>query len=392
MNMKIGYPFAVVFIVGGSFFLVQSFNRHHNESVIASSMSKIESANSILPVRVALVVKSPKQVKYVVNGETRPAATVTLFSKAGGYVRDIQVDRGSRVKQGQTLARIDSPETDKAYKAAISDFTFKRAIYLKTKELGKRKLESKINIEGALADFEGAQARMEAVNVLRDNQTIRAPFDGVVSERFVDPGALIQSSSSAQPIVTVSRLDLLKVVAYINQQFAPHVHTGTAVSIRFLAQPELEIKARVNRVAGELDYMSKSLVAEIDVNNNDEHLLGGGFAQVTLNVDLPQSLAIPNEALIVNGESQKVAVVDADNHINIRSVKIIENDGRLVLLNQGVKEGDRVVVYQGNSVSEGQTVSVVAVVNEDSAKSVKADESLRRPAANSQTDQKSQVH
>lgn len=390
MKIKIGYSATVALIVIGSFFLVRTFNNLHEANLIASSLDKTELANSALPVRVARVVKSPKQVKYVVNGETRAAATVTLYSKASGYVRDIQVDRGSRVKKGEILARIDSPETDKAYKAAISDFNFKKSTYLKTKELGKRKLESAINIEGALADFEGAQARMEAVKVLRDNQTLRAPFDGVVSERFVDPGALIQTAG-AQPIVTVSRLDLLKVVAYIDQRLAPHVHIGTAVSIKFLAQPGLEMTSTVSRVSGELDYMSKSLVAEIDIANKDERLLGGGFAQVTVNVDLPQSLSIPSEALIASGESPKVALVDADNRINIRNVKVIENDGRFVSIGQGVQEGDRVLVYQGNSVSEGQSVSVVAVVNEDTPKVANSEENLRKPAANPKTDQKSQA-
>src|SRR5262249_54726336 len=149
----------------------------------------------------------------------------------------------------------------------------------------------------------------------RGYRIIRAPFDGLVTARFADPGTLIQSAANGQsgavPIVTVSKSDRLRVYVYLDQSSAAFVHAGDLAEIRAPGRPGLTRKAPVARTAGQLAPRTRTMLTEIDVDDADGAIVPGSFVQVTLETRRPPSLEVPAEALVMRNEKPHVAVVDA---------------------------------------------------------------------------------
>jgi len=190
-------------------------------------------------VRVHQVSLSGPTQDLVLQGEALPQSSVILYAKLSGYLRTISVDKGDRVRAGQTLAVIESLETDRDYQSLQADAENKRQNARRAEALGAQQLLSARDVEQAQADARIADAKLASQAVQRGYQVVKAPFDGTITARFADPGALMQnaanSQSSALPLVTLAKVDRLKVTLYLDQRYAALLHQGDAVN---LASPD----------------------------------------------------------------------------------------------------------------------------------------------------------
>jgi RND family efflux transporter MFP subunit len=311
-------------------------------------------------VKVATVGLSAPRQTLVLQGEALPVVSTTLYAKLSGFLRSITVDRGDRVRAGQTLAVIDSPETDRDYQSLLADAENKRQNARRAEALGREALLSDRDVEQAQADARIAEARLQSQGVLLGYQVLKAPFDGTVTARFADPGALVQNAANAQssalPVVTIGRLDRLKVTLYLDQRYAGLLRLGNRIRVRPSARPGEWVDARITRVNGELDLRTRMLLAEAEVDNRDGRIVPGSFVQTELALDLPQHLEIPAEALIVKGDQTFVAVLAPGNRVAFRAVTVGEEERQKLPVLSGLQAGEKVIVSLGDAAQEGGVV------------------------------------
>jgi membrane fusion protein, multidrug efflux system len=190
-------------------------------------------------------------------GEAHPYQEAILYAKVSGYLRDIGVDKGDHVTAGEVLGHIESPETDHQYQAAVADARNKRINADRAKALVARDMISHQDADQAEADAEVAEANVAELAALRSYEILKAPFDGTVTARYADPGALLQnaanSQSSALPLVTVSETGRLRVYVYPAQADAAFIRVGDPAVVTTPERPELRVAARITRLSGELD-------------------------------------------------------------------------------------------------------------------------------------------
>jgi len=315
-------------------------------------------------IRVAKVMNSLGEHQTSILGETRPYQTATLYAKVSGYLKIVKVDKGDVVKQGQILAVIESPETDQDYQAALSDARNKHDIAGRTTQLRVKGLVSQQEAEQAQSDADVSAARLHTQEVLKGYETIRAPFPGVVTARYADPGALVQnatnSQSSALPVVTVSQIKQLRVDVFLDQRDAPFVVKDEPVQITVTERPGTTILGRVDRISGELDPRTKMMLTEIDIPNEDGQLVAGSFVQVGLKIKSPPYVQAPVESLILKDNKPFLTVVTPNNQLTYKPIEIASNDGKLLSIISGVQGGDQVALNVGDAIPEGGKVRPIA--------------------------------
>lgn len=343
---------AIVLVVGLSAFKRTSVAHEQRDRVAAVANGPV--------VRVVAVERSPGARAISLTGETRPFLSVALYAKVSGYLQDVRVDKGDHVIQGQILAVVESPETDQEVTSAIADAKNKRAIADRDAQLIAQKLIAPEEAEDAETQAQMASATAERLKAMKEYELIRAPFNGTVTARYADPGALVQNAAGAQtsalPVVEVGTTDSLRIFVYLAQRDAADIRRGTPVTITDPSRPTVHVAGAVTRYTGELDPNTRTLLAEIDLSNRKGTIVPGSFVEVSLSITGPRYLEIPAEALIIRGAKNYVAVVGRDDRVTFREVHILDTNGVTVRLIDGVQEGERVALNLGDSVPEGQHV------------------------------------
>lgn len=311
-------------------------------------------------VRVTQATATPPVRKLTLQGEARPFASVTLYAKVSGYLKAVKVDKGDRVKAGQVLATIEAPEIDKQLQAATADARNKRVNAKRFEALAPSQMVSAQEVEAAQATADVAEANQAALATQGGYRVIKAPFAGVVTARFADPGALM-ASTSGQPIVSVVDADKLRVFVYLDQSAAAHVRVGDMAELRVPERAGFSRQARVTRVAGSLSPRTRTMLTEIDVDNKDGAILPGSFVTVALEVKSPPLVQVPAEALLVRGDKTFVAVIDGQQHARFRSVVVADDDGQMARIASGLDAGARVALNLGGEIPDGAAVQVAAL-------------------------------
>lgn len=294
--------------------------------------------------------------------EAKPYAEVTLYAKVSGYLREISVDKGDKVKKSQVLARIDSPETEKDYSGAAADAENKRAIAERMKALKEQNLISKQEAEQASADARISESRRDVAGAQKGYTVISAPFDGVVTARYADPGALLQAATGNQtgsmPIVRVSQVDRLRIYAYVDQRDASFIKVGDPVQIVIPEQPGKNIAAKISRLANQLDSTTRTLLTEIDIDNDKVAIIPGSYVRVELKTRAPSMVEIPSEAIVVQKKNQ-VGVIE-NKTLHFRDVTIFSNDGVTAKIASGLKAGEIVGLELNSTLADGSKVQPIA--------------------------------
>lgn len=310
-------------------------------------------------VRVTKVGLQGADRNLTLEGEALPFASTTLYAKVSGFLRSISVDKGSTVAKGQVVAVVESPETDRDTQALQADFDNKRRNAERSRALGRDGLLSPREVEQAEADARVAEAKLASQNTLKGYQVVRAPFSGVVTQRFVDPGALVQnggSTSAAQPLVTLAQVDRLRVTVYLDGSVAPLVKAGAVIEVRPVERLEVVRQVKLSRVAGALDAKTRTLLVEADLDNRDGAFLAGGFVQVRLKVKASGRFAVPSEAVVLREGKSQAVVLQADGRVRFQTLQLGEEEDQRIRVLGGLQPGDMVVLNPPFGLKDGDRV------------------------------------
>lgn len=312
--------------------------------------------------KVVPVSSGAKERTLQLQGEALPFASTTVYAKLSGFVRQLPVDRGSHVGAGQVVAVLESPETDREAHALRADADNKRRNAERAAALGRQQLLSTREVEQAEADARMAEERLGVQATLKGYQVLKAPFAGVVTQRFVDVGALVQnggSSTSAQPIVTVAQVARLRVAVYLDQPSAGRIKPGTPVEVVSTENPALKREARISRVAGALDLRTRTLACEIDLDNRDQAFVAGGFVQVRLKVAGTAGVEVPWEAVAMREGKPVAYVLGQDRKVHQRALQLGDEAGGRIGIRTGLQPGDKVVLNPPTTLMEGAPIQPV---------------------------------
>ena len=296
------------------------------------------------------------------QAEVLPMASATLYAKIGGFLKEIRVDKGNRVQKGELLAIIQSPETEKQTLALKSNYENLQRIAEKYVELGREKIASVQDVDNAQAAAQVAKQTWLSQAELEGYERLVAPFAGVITARFVDPGAFIQNASSstaAQQIVTVADVSRLRVTFFLDQNTASLVRVGQNVEVSPAEHADLVSKGKISRVAGALDTRTRTMLAEADLDNRDGKFMSGGYARVALR--LPKGngrMEIPSEALLMKGDKPFAATLDG-GQVHLQSLVLGDDVGSRVRVLQGLAAGTRIILNPSPSLQDGDKVQAL---------------------------------
>jgi RND family efflux transporter MFP subunit len=310
-------------------------------------------------VRVTQVGSEAADRSLILQGEALPYASTTLYAKVSGFLRSIPVDKGSAVTKGQVVAVVESPETDRDTQALQADADNKKRNAERSRSLGKDGLLSPRDMEQAEADAQVAAEKLASQTTLKGYQVVRAPFSGVITQRFADPGALVQNggtTSAAQPLVTLAQVDRLRVTVYLDGSVASLVKAGTLIEVRPTERLELVRQVKLSRVAGALDPKTRTLLVEADLDNRDGVFLAGGFVQVSFKVKASGRFAVPTEAVVLREGKAQAAVVQADGRVRFQTLQLGEEEDQRIRVLGGLQRGDTVVLNPPFGLKDGDKI------------------------------------
>lgn len=336
---------------------ILSKNKHTIDKETTKLQQEQQEGPVVQAVRIGMS-KPGQELTY--TGEARPFESVTLYAKTSGYMDKILVDKGDKVHQGQLLATIISPEIDQAYRSAQAELENKTKILQRDLQLIKKDYIAQQELDQAQTDVDVAKANVKSLSEQQQYKYIKAPFDGVVTARFADPGALVQnatnSQTSAQPIVTVSRISQIRVYIYVEQRDAFYLKNGYPVTITLTERPDFKLNASITRISGELDPKTRMMLVEIDIPNKDNAIIAGSYVQVHIKAPANPQLQIPAEALVIRDNKYFVALITPEHKLHYQQVKVGETDGQKINISSGLQDGDTVALNVGYSLFEGQRV------------------------------------
>ncbi|AXF17696.1 efflux RND transporter periplasmic adaptor subunit [Paraburkholderia caledonica] len=324
---------------------------------------------------------APASQELLLPGSVMPYADASIYARTSGYVRHWYADIGTKVRAGQTLADIETPELDAQLQQARADVATAKANYafadstarrwqtmLQTQSVSQQDADSKTSDSAAkLAALASAQANVARLSELVSYEKVTAPFDGVVTVRNVDVGALVTSggspglASAPGELFHVEQTDRLRVYVNVPQDDAGSVTAGTQVYLTTQQYPGRSFAATVARSADAIDSVSRTLRVEIDVDNRDGALLPGAYAQVHLALRAQHpALELPVSALLFRPDGVTVAVIGQDGRAHLRKVTIGRDFGTYVEIATGVTSTDQVIDNPGDALADGQPVRVAA--------------------------------
>ncbi len=361
-----------------------------------------------VPPRSAAVVAVKRQnldSTLTVAGQFEPYQQVDLHAKVSGYIRWIKVDIGDRVHQGEVLADLEVPELQDQLEGAQAEvrhsqsdigraqseivsaeanYNALHAAYTRLLQASQQRpgliaeqelddayskdQESKAQIEVAKASLNAmqqqlgiSQADSHRVQTLANYEQIVAPFNGVVTMRYADTGSLIQAGTSSDtqsmPVVQVAQSDLLRLRMPVPENDVPYIHVGGDVQIKVNATGRT-FTGKIVRFSRALDTNTRTMLTEVDVPNPDLVLSPGMYAETTIQLQQKNNtLVLPAQAVVQNGDHTYVLVVDSTNHVERRNVTLGIQTANQTEILSGLQEGDRVIAAGQAEYQSGELVT-----------------------------------
>jgi RND family efflux transporter MFP subunit len=315
-----------------------------------------------------------KKTTFSLPGRLEAYVQAQMYARVTGYVKKWDVDIGTPVKAGQLLAEIDAPDLDQQIMQAeanlasakansiLSDATLKRGQSLITsyaisqQDLDQRAADAS-NKQGLVR---AAQANLDRLRVLEQYKRIVAPFDGLVTARTTDIGALINvGAGGGPPLFVVSETSKLRVYVNVPQNYVPNIPVGTKAQIAVPEYPGRTFPAIVAASAQSVDVASNTMRMQLVVDNSRNELMTGDFTNVTFDLPHPEiAINVPASALIFNESGLHVATVGGDGRIVLREVTISRDLGNEVEIGSGIAADDRVVINPPDGIASGDKVRI----------------------------------
>jgi RND family efflux transporter MFP subunit len=328
---------------------------------------------AIPTVNVVQAKKSPDSEELVLPGNVQANYEAPIYARTSGYLKQWYTDIGTPVKAGQVLADIDTPEVDDQLRqahadlktaeanSALADSTAKRwKALLATDSVSKQETDEKVgDAQAKAAMVASSKANVARLQQLEGFKHVVAPFDGVVTARETDIGALINAGSGQGPeLFRVADKSKLRIYIQVPQNYASVIRPDTPVQLAFAEHPGRTFEAKMARTAQALDPAARTLLVQLEADNTKGELLPGGLTEVHLKSPPGNpSVRLPASALLFRAEGLRVATVDGD-HAKLHPVTIGRDFGKEVEVLTGVEAGQNVILDPPDSLSDDEQVRI----------------------------------
>jgi RND family efflux transporter MFP subunit len=350
---------------GLAYWRVQSRNRVSAELIPADKQSEQ------IPVAVMHPTHSNANREFTIPGDVQAYVETPIYARTDGYLKHWYVDIGGRVKEGQLLATIDTPEIDQQLKQAeaaqlqaqanldLARSTAERwHNLLKSDGVSQQEVDTNdAAYKARQADYAAAVANVERLKSMQSFQQVMAPFAGVITARNIDIGALI-SNGTAKELFKLAQIDVMRVYVNVPESYSNDMRIGLPAELHIAEFPNRVFAGKIAHTSGAIDTASRTLLTEVQVPNPRGELMPGAYAQVTFSVSSAEPpLVIPSNTLIFRSAGPQVAVVDSHNIARLRSISIGRDFGNSLEILSGLQPDDFVILNPPDSLSDGTAVS-----------------------------------
>jgi RND family efflux transporter MFP subunit len=314
-----------------------------------------------------------KRTTLDLPGRLEAYTQAQIYARVSGYLKDWKADIGTPVKAGQLLADIDAPDLDQqimegkaALASAQANLTLAQATLQRGQTLIHSGAISQADLDQRMADaankdglLKAAQANLDRLRVLEQYKRITAPFDGLVTSRNTDIGALINAGAAGPPMFVVSDTTKLRVYVNVPQNYVPTIQIGTKARISAPEYPGKTFPALVQASAQAVDVASGTTRMLLIVDNAGRQLMTGDFANVSFELPHPEiAINVPASALIFNQRGLFVATVSGDSRVHLKPVTISRDLGQQVEIGSGLSVEDRVIESPPDGIASGDLVRI----------------------------------
>ena len=359
---------SLVFLIVGLYNILQ---RRSERGVLAQQTERL----SVPHVAVIHATPVESDPGLILPGNIQSYVESPIYARTNGYLKKWYKDIGSHVKEGDLLADIDTPEVDAQLSQARADLATAQAnVKLagvtaeRYEGLLKSDAVSKQEVDNYTGDYSAkqamvssAEANLKRLEDLESFKHVYAPFSGVITQRNVDIGTLINAGNggNAREMFDLAQTDPLRVYVSVPQSYVPSIRVGLKACLELSEFPDRKFCGQVVRTANAVDPNSRTLLTEVDVPNPSGTLLQGEYAEVHFDVQLTGSrLSLPINALLFRPEGTMAAVVGSDNRLTLKKLSIGRDFGNSVEVLQGIDQRDSIVINPADSLENGEQVTL----------------------------------
>jgi RND family efflux transporter MFP subunit len=351
----------------------------------SAALVKYTDTSAAPPVSLVQPVLQENAREIVMPGNIQAFTMAPIYARTTGYVKAWYHDIGTHVRKGELLAVIETPELDQQLASAKADLATATANaglakitadryndLISTSAVSQQDTDNAVNLLAARdTEVVSAAANMHRLEELQSFERIEAPFDGVITARNLDIGQLISATGStntagagtvtgSKEIFDVSAVGTLRVFINVPQIYAPDAKNGVIATLTLPQYPGRSFKGKLVRTSDAVDPATRTLLAEVDVDNRSGELLPGSYTEVHLNVSsAAPALIVPVTALILQPDGMQIATVDASHHVHMVHVTPGRDFGNTVEILSGLSAEQSIVSIPPDSLTDGEDVRVV---------------------------------
>ncbi len=314
--------------------------------------------------------------EMVLPGSLKPNVESPIYARTNGYLKKWYKDIGSHVEKGEILAEIDTPEIDQQLAQSRAELNTTQANLNLSKltatryqDLIKTDSVSRQDLDNANGDFAAKQAMVQSADAnvkrleeLESFKRVYAPFKGIITQRNVDTGTLINAGNggnATKEMFDLAQIDPMRVFVAVPQAYSPSIHSGLKACLTLTELAQKNFCGQVVRTANSIDPGTRTLLTEVDVPNPSGTLLPGAYAEVHFDVKVvAQRISLPINAVLFRPDGSMAAVVGTDNRINLKKITIGRDFGNALEILDGVGPGDRIVINPPDALEQGEEVNI----------------------------------
>ena len=340
------------------------------------------SAQAIPTVALAQLTPGGTHQTLTLPGTIQPYNRAAIFARVNGYVKSWDHDIGSSVKAGQVLATIDAPDLDQQLSQAnatlasvkanehFATLTANRNNILVQKQIVAQQLADQTAADAAAkkAVVDANEANVRQLEAMQSFKTLAAPFDGVVTARNVELGALISSGGSGQPLFEVSDLHRVRIYVQVPQSFSAGLVPGVKATFEMPQYPGVQFDATLSHVSKSMNATSRTMQVELQADNAAGKFFAGSYCNVHFEIPNDANLVtIPSTALVTGNQGTQVATLDSNNKVVLKKVQLGRDLGDSVEVIAGLSPSDRIINNPPETLAAGDTVRVAAATPQAAA-------------------------